>query len=31
MFFKVRHISFEEASKIMGPGKLAANPIDAFL
>ncbi len=26
----VRSISFEEASKIMGPGSLAANPIDAL-
>jgi cation/acetate symporter len=30
VFGDVRHISFEDASKIMGPGKLAANPIDAL-
>jgi len=30
VYSNVRHISFEEASKIMGPGSLASNPIDAL-
>ena len=30
VFSKVHSVSFEEAAKIMGPGKLAANPIDAL-
>ncbi len=30
VYGQVRNISFEEAAKIMGPGSLAANPIDAL-
>ncbi|EOX3839639.1 hypothetical protein ACPG9Y_001952 [Acinetobacter baumannii] len=30
VFSKVHDVSFEDAAKIMGPGKLAANPIDAL-
>jgi cation/acetate symporter len=30
VYANVRNISMEEAAKIMGPGKLAANPIDAI-
>lgn len=30
VYGQVRSISFEDASKIMGPGSLAANPIDAL-
>ena len=30
VFSKVHNISLEDAAKIMGPGKLAANPIDAL-
>jgi len=30
VYGQVRHISFDEAAKIMGPGSLAANPIDAL-
>lgn len=29
VFGQVRNLSFDEATKIMGPGSLAANPIDA--